>query len=1141
MSLRIVLIFALSLMVLSIASAESVSIPLNSVKKPAADLLGTNGQPLDVGQAATLAGKGQDLSLLNPVENRLWQNKAQSAVDTSVAFPVANDGVRFLSHEVQLPFTYMGRVVSKTNPNAYYRFSLSRYSHTTLMRSALLRRLGYFVPSPKFYNNLRVYFSDEAQKEEFLSSVQEAMISDFESRGWIKENNKTNHSVVFADAMLEIQTPDYFDIQWGYAPDPNNSAQLPIVQRFSRNRAYRALILPYALVDVPESVNRFSPKFGSVLSGYVVINHPAAESFSAAAYEDVRWLTRRLATLTENDIKEIVAAGQFPSELNELITAKLLYRVNNALELFNVKRAAALKLPSLDINSKSGLVQHGKVTQEFVPGYPQRFAHGDRETPFKEGDFARYLDTRLKSSVIVSAMGEMSKRLQVLKIQDVVSARQKTIQDRILQHIKTKPWEPLYQELETWGGPIGGFNVNAHRNITTGTYFGSNAAIQLVDNVSVSGSLGYFMALDGVPKVTPLGGANVVLLRDYTHVRPVLSIEEGSKVDWKQLLIPTFMGKLADVLEKDGLIEGKTPDDPKKQPLDAFLADLRENEVFTVTDSVALSAYLQVANSFDVLLGITPLGFLNSISLSADASRVILRQTSFMRTKEGVQVYIRQQKGNVFGLTLDGNYFINLVKVRAQLQTAQLHTDAFVIDYNPELSSLVDTDQKDKDFVKEFVETRKNLKPALLALFKHNEPELLYSKFQYKKFEIDHDLKTKELNTRVLVWKTNGYNEDHTVKIRYPKNADAPELDPKDEEIVIFSNKKGKLVGRDFLGFLTDVIAGFINFKIGGDNPQLTLDSSNDPNPANAPLGAAEWRIINTEGDLSPNPAGGKAYPDVAVIQHVWGGWKMKQPEFLKLVDQIQADFKGTNLAPYRLIEKEAFANVQSIDFYRITANLSVLPQGMSRLRDLVLQPDADGKPVKPAPFLMRLMQKMSESIGGKARANDKELFDDMMVILGNGDHDRGLGVYTMACEAEHNGGNANSDGGGSANTGGFISGTWYDCMSSWMDKLIKLSRSYPKNDAKARVRWTTDMLWVLEEYIPLPYLLKYMKEDGYLFLVRVNGFRTGDEDGDLEFFSNTVGDPKKNFDYANGLISLFATKTRISPIELDKSLGGFK
>ncbi len=590
MSLRIVIICALCLMVLSIASAESVTMPLKSVKKPASDLVSASGQAMDVGQAAALAGQGKDLSTLNPAENKMWQNRVYPAVEEAPgAYPLAANGVQFLSEEAALPFTYMSRVQSNENPNLFYRLSLSRLTHTTLMRAALLRKLGYYVPSPKYYRNLRVFFQSEEQKNDFLKNAQESMISDFDSRGWVIENNPTNHSVVFSDAMLEPAVAEYFDIQWGYAPDPNNPNQLPAVQRYSRYRAYRALILPFTLVDVPESVNRYSPKLGSVLSGNVVLTHPSAESFSACTYEDAKWLVRRLADLRQQDFVDIVKAGAFPAELESLVLAKLMYRANNALEMFSVGNVSGWRMPSLDINSASGLVKNGKVTKEFVPGYPQRFAHGDRQSPFQDGDLGRYLAIRGKSSVIGTAINHINEKLDLLKVEDLVQNRQNEISNRIMDHIRERPYEPLYQKVESWGGPVGGFNLAATRHVSTGTYYGSSAAIQLVDNMSVAGRLGYFMALDGVPNVVPMGGANIMVMRDYTHVRPLLSIQEGSKVAWKDLLIPSFMTRLSAVLDEKGMIKGKDAEAPSRQPLDAFLAELREGEVFTITDSVSLS------------------------------------------------------------------------------------------------------------------------------------------------------------------------------------------------------------------------------------------------------------------------------------------------------------------------------------------------------------------------------------------------------------------------------------------------------------------------------------------------------------------------------------------------------------------------
>jgi len=396
------------------AHAQSVSLPLKTTKNPATDLMDRTGRPLDVGEATALAERGQDLSLLNPQPNKFWQNQKYAAVQTQgLNYPVASVGVQFLSDEVQSLGTYMARVQSRNNPEVYFRMSLSRFSQSTLMRAALLRKLGYFIPSPQFYRNLRVFFNDEKEKETFL------------------ENDKQNHSLVLADAILEPASTDYFDIHWGFAPNPANPALRPYVERLTRNRAYRALILPYSLVDIPESINRYSPKFAAILSGHVVITHPSGTSFAGAGLEDVRWLARKMISWTPQDYREIVQAAGYPLELQSLVYAKMMARVNSMFESLNLSPAIPLDLPRLNINSESGLVKNGKVTQEFVPGYPQRFSHGDRESPIQDGDLPRYLNIQGKTSLLATAIGEFNKKLQLKTAQDAVEKRTEYIKKLI--------------------------------------------------------------------------------------------------------------------------------------------------------------------------------------------------------------------------------------------------------------------------------------------------------------------------------------------------------------------------------------------------------------------------------------------------------------------------------------------------------------------------------------------------------------------------------------------------------------------------------------------------------------------------------------------------------------------------------------
>lgn len=1132
LSNKIVFIILIVLLSFKITQAQSVNVPLNSIKKPASDLI-FQQKILDPAEATELAKSKFDLSDLNPKDNKFWQNNFYSVSDTQIhTFPQADQGVRFQATEAVINelLTVTLRVQSAANPNEFYRLSLSRYSHSFMMRAALLRKLGYFIPALRQYQNMKIFFTSEEEKQNFLENLQSGMVIDVDDTPWIVENNKTQHSLTLADCILEKPSSHYYDLHWGTTPNPNNPEMIPILELFSKSRAFRSLILPYVLVDLPESVNRFAPKAGSVLSGHVVLLHPFGGAFGGTTYEDIRWLLKRMQNWTQKDFLSIVQNAQFPKDIENLVYVKLLYRAKNLFELFNLTNPHLSELPSLEINTSDGSIMSGKVMKEFIAPFPHRFAHGDPESPFKDGDIFRYFKIRGLTAIVSTALSELSKKMQIISVEDILKNRIVDIQNRIKDHIKTKPWEPLYQKVEAWGGPIAGFNVSATRHVSTGTYYDSTAPVQLVDNISVSGNLGYFMGIDGVQYVKPFAGVNLNVLRDYTHVRPILSVSEGDKESWKNLIVPLHMSQLAKVLAStdEVLDENNNP----KNPLDKFLTELREGEVFTITDSVVVGTYGQISSSFEVLMGLAPMNFLNSISFGGDASRIILQQTSISRTKNGIQVYVRNQKSSLYGVTVDVNYFVNLLRIRSQTQNSDLSTHAFVINYDPSLQENIDGSQSDNLFVQKNEQTRQDLQPVLLQLFKNNSKELLYEKFKYQKFEIDHKLKTQELRTKLLWMKAIGLNEDHLVKIRYPRSKDYPELDPKDEEIILFSSKKGQLVGRDLLGFGLDLFQALINRNSSIHwqiNPEL------NPNPANTPYGQSYWRLANTEGDLSTTQK--KNYPNIATLQHVWGGWHISRKDFFSIIDQIEDRLKTTKLSTYRLLEKENFHQVKSIDFYRITAQLSLMPTAVKKIADLILQPDLKDKPKQKTVFLGALFKKLSETLGSKQRPEELEFFNEMMKIIGDGNYQVGLTKFNYECQDYYK---QSNNGEGTPAPGYWLNGNFYECLTPWLQKLINLSAKYPTNKQQ-QIKWMTEVLYVLDEKIPVAQLMKYLGEENYIYLVRVNGFRTGDEDGEIQYFSNTLGDPTKNIDYANGLIQLFATRTGISPIELDRSEGSFR
>jgi len=1087
--------------IISLAQTQSqsgvVSFPIGKkyqeqliIKKPALDLE-KNGSVLDVGEATQLALNGEDLSLLNPKANKIWQNKKYEASDTELQnYPEGSIGVDFeqLESQTQNNRTMLVKVRSRSSTQAPLLLGVSVFAQTAMMRAALLRKLGFYLPSPKYYKNLKVYFKDEEEKSQFIKDADDSSVP-LDTRPWILEDNKTEHYLTLSSAMLLESSSESFDFYWGLGfPE----SRINLLKRFSNFRAYRSLVIPLVLVDVPESINRFSIKPASINSGSIIIPYFMSESFQACTFDDAKWILRRINQLTNTDIQEIVELSGYPEELKPLVTAKIVARIKNISSVFNlVSNLTEVDLKS--IQSANGIVTNGKVMVETVSGWPQRFSHGERKSPYEEGDFFRFLNVEGKTAIIDTVLGRLNEQLSILTAQDAAKNYQQDLIKKVIDHYRQNPNAPYAQKLTAWGGPLFGLNVNASRHVATGTYNGSTAPVQLVDQISVGANLGYFMSLDGVDKLFPAFGAQAGVTRDYTHVRPIESIKEGNQESWTNLFVPAFMKNIGKVLKDEKFKDDKGIE---QNSLDYFLLKLKPGEVFTITDSIGVGAYAQVSASIDGLFGLSPLSFLNSVTLGVDANRVVLKQVMIARTEQGIQVFIRKMKNVGYGLEFNANFYVNILKLRAERISSDIHTEAFQIRYNPsESQNAVDGSEVDLSLK----EKRHDLRIALKDLFINNNNEVLYKRFQDSLFVVDHELDSEKFKMKFLMWKFQKFYEDHTLNIQFPVDPAQPELNPKDEIVTLYRNRTGSMVGRDPLGFLFELIGGiFNNEKIKVSVPDISPD-----NPANIPFGKAYWRTITTETDISEKI---EQQPSVAILQRVWGGWKLSPESFLDILDKAQNEFKNTSVGQRPLLDWNEFTQVKSVDFYRITANLSITSSGIEKIKKFLTQ-------------------------------DRKQLYRTIITAIGEGNYDQGWSNYYEKCWREN------------ANTGGkdpifdpehYYKKQYFTCLTQWMRSLFALGESLP-TDKKEQAKWITRVLSLLDDNMSLKGVMIPLDESDFIFFVRINGFRPGDEDGDLEYFSNTIGDPNKDFITAGGLVSYYARKTGLLPVELDRTIGGFQ
>jgi len=1194
MNLSTVLLLSFALITnWAFADNNVVRIPLKTFTKPAQDLLSEKGKELSIAELTKMYSQGYDLSKLQPVENKYWQNYANSkyakskwnnqklsAVDRELhkTMPSADTGVDFdADMGANRDLGIYSILVKPSSVQASYNtqryvLTMGQQIHASLLRSALLRKLGYYQESPKYYEKIKLNFSSKEDKESFINSAfcetgPSEVAIDCLSIAPFKTADKPNEYLSHASdkalyvhgVYLEKMNPEVPSLFDGLVPATGS-----LIPYFSQSRAYRSLIVPFAIADIGESINRFSTECATIRDGSAYISYPFSSYFQDTDQTDVQWVLRRVADLTDQDWDDIIEAAKLPKSVNQLVKAKILLRTKDCMEVFfDYKEESILDsiagvfrkpfyqnsqvlfkntIPALKYTSDDGYVKNGKVTTEYIPGYPQRFSHGDRPSPFKPGDILKYMKIEAQSAAIGVATSELNKKLLSLKSQTKLDGIELTDRGFVPYGHTT--------------GHQAGINFSASRLVTTGTFYGSQATVQLVDTISLSVGVGVFNILHDVSGFNHFRGVNGFYSRDYTHVHPIDSMDETKTIPWKDVVVPVKLKQLASPL-KDG-------------KLTEFIEALKPGEVFTITDSFGVNPRLSSTIALDNLIGFTG-KTVPTMSFTANGTGVIVAQTQITRTANGFQVYIRSQKSGILDFAFDANYFISLLKISHTTNITDIVTQAYDLKYNFDLVGKVDKGEikvepgsAEEKLIDQQRSFSGQLAGALRGLIFDSNSEKLDAYFQNQKSNVSHDLITKEAKVRLLWMRTSKMREGHELTFRkatlvnpadsyktasqtvtlveYDENGNeiSQEISDtdkygqvKNEDIKIATYKIGEMTGRDYLGFGLSVVDALTSKLLKNYAPQLAKDSGN---AANMPYGRAQWHIVRADSELTQNRPG--ALPSVAVIQNVWGGWSIKKAELDDIIAKIQNRFKGTAFENEKFFPDNVFYSVDKIDFFRITENISLLPGAIDRIKEFVISPDSKGEVIEKSKFLGRLFQKLSQ-IGSshKADPKDKAIFKNLMTVIGSGNEDQGRILYNEQCQKNK----VNKQHPNQVAPGAWLNGVYYECLDEWVDEVISIARKFPKGSLKKQNQWMAELIYALEKNIPTYVLLKALGKENYLYYVNVVGYRVGDENADQgAYTSRSLGVPASQHPYSNGLLSIIADKTGLSPIELDKSNASF-
>lgn len=912
-TLRFQAILAFAFLSTSVQAADTEGvIPLDTRKSPVATDLYYQGRILTPPEAVELRNQGQDLSQLNPdPSTNIWQDRVGDAISVSereIELSKTTDA-EFLSTAAAPSEVFKFVVRSKDSQNrpVALALSLDPLIRNVLLRKALLAKIGYQIAPSAVVDRVKIRFSSEIDKKAFLTDLELKLYRDVYSR-WIVQETPTTLTV--QDVLVTEDKDDIYDLAKG------NLYSSTIQNR----RILAALLVPFALTYIPESVNLFEWQGALVVNEGLSLQYPNRAEY-APSIDDARWITRRIARLTANDWEQITQYAKLPEAVRALVLQKLYSRRATLLEKIGIDgefaeldRERDFPKPDYKITIAPDLV-NGEITRERWPGYSTRFSFGDPESPLSPGELGRFGLSRLISLALENALGVFN-NLPYFKtdIDEKIEDRRAVEFLNQLEEFE-RTGQVSEKRLKTWAIPFVSGSLILSRDVVTGSYLGTDNLLQLADSIGIVVNGGAKLVVNGVAQPFGVGGsADAGVSRVYTHVRPLTSFKAANRYPFKNLIIPILTRKLGKTLDQV-LAPGfsKKEDAERNNELRGVISALGEmisvGESFIITDSV-------VANTS--IVGQAKLYQVVEINAAPALTKLFIRRLHlFRRDANTFQVYI--DKGNALqpsftlalgidtplsALDAPGIAGENPIK-SARLPILTLKTQGNIGKARTAFYTLPfggpDTDEDEN------LETAAILK----SLLKKGSTELLKAKV--KPIVIENEFKERLSTSKFLIFSSRKLRSSMDLTIRHPLGGERKFVR---DSLAITQGRDVENPTADVLGFLAE----------RATYRSVSLSNSDTINPGYTVFGRAKNKILEFETELNAN---GEWIDPFVKVSQVYNGWKISQKKALKIIEDIESQV-GKKIFP-----RAALESTDSVFLYNISLNFHLYPPAIERLRTL--------------------------------------------------------------------------------------------------------------------------------------------------------------------------------------------------------------
>ncbi|MEC7275408.1 MAG: hypothetical protein VXV96_03735 [Bdellovibrionota bacterium] len=867
--------------------SQEERIPLASIRQPSNDLI-FEGNILTAEDAWFLQQNEKvDLSLLDPMESVTWKNRIENVLNPAWDEIPINESKEYLfkgsisSNQGIMRFN----VLPEEGRDRVFTILLEKTLHTTLLRRNLLRKLGYQIAPMKYLKSLKVTFDNIEQRDQFLSRELPEATYGAPSR-WLgfdhKELTDEQLTLTFNDVVAFMpQETDHYNVAMG------------VPQRRLVSRTLRSLLIPYAVVNLGESVNKFPWNVGLVDNESVVLPHFTYANMNTAI-EDARWAARRLAKLNRDDWKEVVEASGFPKPVEAILIEKLISRRNSLLSLLEVDAESISFETNINI---AGEVESGRLLKEDWDGYASRFAHGQPDSPFK--DFEYFVFSKIQSSVLTNLMSLVNEKLSVF---DPTEAKFEFIKDQFEEGLEHFVETGEFKEfgVGTWFSPVVNGGLILNRDIVVGNYLGTDNLVQLADTVGVSLTLGGIMGIENSPSwpVASVSGT-VSAVRTYTHLKPVKTLKASFKEPYRNLMVPLLKRDLRKTLSQLGDLpnQDSEPDadgvDPRLKAIEGFISDI--NETLGVGESLLITDRLTPR-----VFGNGSLNMMETrVSLGGGVQGAVVRRLHLYR-KDPNTIHVYEDKGRTYTLSLNAgiDHYIPVVKVDTSRTKGKYKVRFHQVNINGEVS-------ENPDLFSNAI--------ALSSLIEEGSSELL--EVREKPYIVEGDFLDKSTKFSFLVWKAKYLKGDNDIVLTTPGQQ-------RNEFVSLTSQSQS---GINYQSFVYDVINYYLK-DLSKDLPITPqLDVNRFQNPGQSIFGVSETLSARFEARKNKSELKDRFIG----LTDKREGWSASKKKLQRYIDELNTKYGTT------LFNVGSVNDAQALQLFEISVSTNIYEKGISNIENV--------------------------------------------------------------------------------------------------------------------------------------------------------------------------------------------------------------